>query len=255
MKYLFTVVITIFLVGCANSQTVKSPNPEPVSPSEIARPNKTAVADSQVAAPVEIVEKKLDKRFARCLFEIKYPQIAQPDKNNVPLEINDFLKREFSKIDEYREICRERQAGNKKYRVTAEYSVKIVAKGVLSLAYEASGYGADGGAYPINSRRAYNLSLTTGKPIAYIELFRPESDYQKIINKIIARQLSEGQTSELESPNAKKYEFLITADELIIFNPFGDVHALQGIDIPIKWSEIKDIVNQKEVLQSLIAES
>jgi hypothetical protein len=206
-------------------------------------------------AAARVAGVKLRKRSGngRCVFDVKYPQVAGLASRQAQASINTLLKKEFYPAG-YEQCVRDSKTDKSVYHEETGYRVGLNRQGVLSIKYESTGY-AQGAAHPNNTFKAFTFDLKTGKAYRYEDLFRRDADYRKKIQGLLLSRLTKtlGADSEELARQAAaepRHSFYLTNKGLVIFNLF-DVHAAQGVEAALAPGEIADVVNPEGPLRAL----
>jgi hypothetical protein len=162
-----------------------------------------------------------------------------------------------------------------------DFTVAVNSKGILSIEYDSATFGA-GSVYG-RPAKGITVNVNTGRIYRYSDLFKPGSNYVPKMNQLIYDKLK---TSYLETsgiPKSKeeaesdaddfkaslesfksnskssgknerdKYSFSLRENELRILDIF-DTHAKRAVQVTVKPSEIKDLINLSGPLHVLANE-
>lgn len=184
---------------------------------------------------------------AKSTFLITYPQVEKLNNKARENKINQYLKKEFTKFKNGK--CEDDNQGET-YQEEITYQVKMNNKGLLSIYYMNIGY-LKKAAHPNNVSDSFNISLNTGNPIVFKNLFKKDKNYLNKINYQIKKSL-EKQNIDIEYQDSKTdFDFYLTDKQLVIINLF-DFHAAQSVEAYINYSDIKDIIDLNGTLKSLL---
>lgn len=138
--------------------------------------------------------------------------------------------------------------------ITGSYEIKANERGFLSLTL---GQLADfGGAHPMTIIKALNFDLSTGRVYELKDLFKPNSDYVKILSDIIAKEIEERDILVLEEFESIRpdQDFYIADNNLIIFFQLYEISPyVQGFpyfSIPIY--RLQDIIRENGILSRMM---
>lgn len=138
--------------------------------------------------------------------------------------------------------------------VTGFYEIKTNERNVLSIT--SSGIGNFGGAHPTTVVKSVNIDVTTAKNYELYELFKPNSDYIKILSDMIEKQIKERDIPLLGDFKGIKpnQDYYIADKNLIIYfqqyeiAPY--VAGLPYFSIPIY--DISDIILPDSILDRML---
>lgn len=165
-------------------------------------------------------------------------------------EVNDFKKLMDEMTDE--EIEQSREAEIKKY-LEMWYRVNFANDKIISIGWGNSTFA--GGAHPNYFSASINFDLRTGKKIELAELFKPNSNYLKLISDYCIRSLKT-QTGEMSDEewiqngagmnedNFKSWN--LTKDGILInFDPYQvAAYAAGAFEVWIPFRDLKNILRQ-----------
>ncbi len=212
-------------------------------------PKKTPLKGPLFLEIPKIINKNLQKICpnCKCLFFVTYPQLNFLSNNKVQKSINDNLKKEFSA---YKNVKCEDFFKNDSYQENTKYEIKLNEKGILSIYYFSTGFLKES-AHPNSVIDSFNYSLKTGKKINKNNLFLQDDESNEKIIDLINISLNK-QKIDLEfEPENYKFDFYLTSTKIVFINLF-EVHAAQGIEAPINYSEIKSILAKNSPLMELL---
>jgi hypothetical protein len=198
---------------------------------------------------IQVVGKALQTicNNSKSTFLFYYPQIDNLTDKNIKKKVNQYLKKEFTGFKNG--TCSDDNQGDS-YQEEINYQVKVNKNGVLSIYYENSGY-LSGAAHPNNVLDSYNLSLKTGKPFEFKNIFRNDKNYLKKINYMVKKSLAARDIEISLEDSGTDFDFYLTEKQLVIINLF-DSHAVQAIEVPINYSYITDIIDLNGPLKPLL---
>jgi hypothetical protein len=219
----------------------------PALPSASAGPVKELPLKEKIKVSIPKVKSKSLQTIcnnSKSTFLIVYPQLESFPAQPVQKMINRYLQKEFTKFRNG--SCSDDNQGSS-YQEEIDYQVKMRTNSILSIYYTNSGY-LHNAAYPNNIIYAYNFSLKTGRLFTLKNLFKNDINYLNRLNYLVKKSL-ESQNIDIEFQDATHdFDFYLTEKQLVLINIF-DFHAAQGIEVPIDYSGIKDIIDKNGPLK------
>jgi hypothetical protein len=220
-------------------------------------------------------QKKSPKGY--CEYQVEYPQVRGLSDTRVESKINEYIKEKLLTSDKAIAECdRDNapdsvQSQESSVKEEVDYQVSFNAKDILSIEYERTNF-FTGSIYG-QPAQGITVNVKTGKVYDYRDLFKQESNYVSKMNKLIYEKLKSSNAkgsdielskeeaesianqfksdSKLSSKNERKeYSFSLRGNKLVILDLF-DAHALRAVQVGVKLSEIKDLVNSKGPLYVL----
>lgn len=188
---------------------------------------------------------------------IKLPVFSGENNKELLNEINTLIEKDALKIKEEMSQMAENDFKDakkanielNKYELLVDYEVHTVNNDIISVTV--LNYQYTGGAHGISVKVPYNFDLTTGKEIALGDFFKEGSDYKKIINEEIQKQIKEDPDKffpdevEVFSGISDEQSFFIKDGKLVIY--FGQYeiapYAAGIIEFEIPNSILKDVVS------------
>ena len=138
--------------------------------------------------------------------------------------------------------------------VTGTYELKTNERGVLSLSLII--YWFAGGAHGMTVVRSLTFNVATGKAYTLAELFKPGSDYRRVLSEMVLAQIKERQIPLLETfPGVKAdQDFYITDKSLVIYYQLYELAAyVYGIlYFPISVYAIQNIIDENGPLGKML---
>lgn len=208
--------------------------------------------------------------------EVSYPTI-EPENQPWVAEINqvlrgwainailDFRKQSLGTdlsvdpLDSRRGLLPERD------ELSTSYSVRLLTNQLLSLEVSVSTFGA-GAAHPNHGTSALNYFLEPAMPLELHDLFDPNEEYADLLAELCFKGLQEQSHSEGEwdplwigGPDDIKVDHLSTfllgpQDVTFVFDPYlVGPYAWGTREVPIRYADIRSIVNMQGPLQQLLA--
>jgi hypothetical protein len=221
-------------------------------------------------------KKKSPKGY--CGYQAEYPQVRGLANAEVETSINKYMKSKLLAPDsditqcdaEYTQAPANVQTANTKDEVT--YQVALNQGDLLSIEY--SGISSSTGSVYGRPAQGITVNVKTGKVYSYRDLFKPGSNYVSKMNKLIYEKLKapneKGSDIELSKEEREdiadqfkfdsklsskdernEYSFSLRGNKLVILDLFN-THALRAMQVGVKPSEIKDLVNSKGPLHGFL---
>jgi hypothetical protein len=229
-------------------------------------PNSGAVREEQRIFSVggtKFVNRSMIEKNESKLFEIKvdYPELAgagsasaakfnQLIKETVMKEVREFRKISLAQADADSAPIVERSGDN---FLEMNYRLDFATERILTVVFGSTVY--DGGARPNQSSWTINFDLKTGKKIELADIFKPNSNYLKVLSDYSIRNLKQtlaemsdeewlengagAQAENFDSWNITKKGLLINFDPYRVASP-----AAGGRQVLIPYSELKNILSE-----------
>ncbi len=138
--------------------------------------------------------------------------------------------------------------------VTGTYEVKTNERGVLSLALII--YWFSGGAHGMTVIKSLTFNVETGKSYTLAELFKPGSNYQRVLSAMVEAQIKERQIPLLDKfPGVKAdQDFYIADKSLVLYYQLYELAAyVYGIlYFPISVYAIQNIIDENGPLGMML---
>ncbi|MCQ4922725.1 DUF3298 and DUF4163 domain-containing protein [Tissierella carlieri] len=196
--------------------------------------------------PVEIKTLKLDMRR----LEIYYPQVYGLENIYVEDKINDVILEVM-----YNQINQQGYYDNPETQITGTWELKNNQKGILSLTL--INYAFSGGAHGLTIVKGLTFDIETGKLYELPELFKPDSDYVKVLSEEVKEQIEDRDIQTLgEFEHIKPNQDFYIADLslTIFFQEYEIAPYVYGIlYFPISIYEIEDIIDENGPLGRMIS--
>ncbi|CAK7059867.1 DUF3298 and DUF4163 domain-containing protein [Tissierella carlieri] len=196
--------------------------------------------------PVEIKTLKLDMRR----LEIYYPQVYGLENIYVEDKINDVILEVM-----YNQINQQGYYDNPETQITGTWELKNNQKGILSLTL--INYAFSGGAHGLTIVKGLTFDIETGKLYELPELFKPGSDYIKVLSEEVKEQIEDRDIQTLgEFEHIKPNQDFYIADLslTIFFQEYEIAPYVYGIlYFPISIYEIEDIIDENGPLGRMIS--
>lgn len=235
------ILIGSVTAGCANGMT----------------PSTYSSKQQGIAQTLEVETKAISDDNETLESSIKLPVFSSENNKELLNEINTLLEKDALKIKE--EISQMAENDFKdakkenielhKYELLVDYEVHTANSELISVTV--LNYQYTGGAHGMSVKVPYNFDLRTGKEIALGDFFKEGSDYKKIINEEIQKQIKEDPDKffpdevEVFSGISDEQSFFIKDGKLVIY--FGQYeiapYSSGIIEFEIPNSILKDVVS------------
>jgi hypothetical protein len=143
---------------------------------------------------------------------------------------------------------------NPRTQVTASYEVKTNERGVLSLSL--NNYAFAGGAHGMTIIKSLTFDVCTGRIYSLADLFKPGSDYQKVLSAIIEKQIKEREIPVINEFTGIKpdQDYYIADKVLVVYFQLYDLtpYAYGFPEFPITVYQVEDIVDENGPLGRMI---
>lgn len=221
MKNKTFIPIMLMLVGtistaCANSDSLLNSSKGLTN---------TIGSDKQI----EVEAKIISDSSIQLETNIRIPLFSGVNRDKLLNELNILIEREALNIKKQTEkIAKEELStyedeGKKflKYELMIDHKVHTINPSFVSMTV--TNYQYTGGAHGFTIKTPYNFNLVTGKEITFEDLFKENSDYKKVINKEIQKQIKKEPNRffpdevELFSGINDKQSFYIEDGKLVIY--------------------------------------
>jgi hypothetical protein len=249
MKRFFPAVISIALVLGGASATI------PV--------NAVSSAVQSRGAAVKFVPRQIvvaNRRF-RYRVKAKYPQAVGAARDPRLLKMNrELLDFVTSGVTEFRGNFKtyEKPMGPVGSYYESEYVVTLATNDLVSVAFGVSTYG-EGAAHPNHNTVVFNYDLRAGRQLKLADLFKPNSDYLKVISGYAVKELTEQIRGEMSGddpdtdwiregagPKEENYQSwnLSPKGLEITFDPYQVASYAAGPhEVVIPLSALKDLID------------
>lgn len=143
---------------------------------------------------------------------------------------------------------------NPRTQVTASYEVKTNERGVLSLSL--NNYAFAGGAHGMTIIKSLTFDVSTGRIYSLADLFKPGSDYQRVLSAIIEKQIKEREIPVINEFTGIKpdQDYYIADKVLVVYFQLYDLtpYAYGFPEFPITMYQVEDIVDENGPLGRMI---
>lgn len=144
---------------------------------------------------------------------------------------------------------------NQQAVITGTYELKTNELGVLSLSIIVYWY--SGGAHGMTVIKSLTFNVATGQVYQLSDLFKPGSDYIRVISDAVRRQIKERQISLFEEPFKTiqpEQDYYIADKSLVVYFQLYEIAAyVFGIlFFPISVYTLQDIINENGPLAKML---
>ena len=249
MKRFFPTIISIALVWGGMSAAA------PVSAVSSAVHNRGTVIKF---VPRQIVA--ANRRF-RYTIKAKYPQAVGAARDPRLLKMNrELLKFVTSGVTEFKGYFKtyEKPMGPAGSYYESEYVVTLATNDLVSVAFGVSTFG-EGAAHPNHNTVVFNYDLRAGRQLKLADLFKPNSDYLKVVSDYAVKDLAEQLRGEMSGddpdtdwiregagPKEENYQSWNLSDKglEINFDPYQVASYAAGPhEVVIPLSALKDVLD------------
>ncbi|WP_019006958.1 DUF3298 and DUF4163 domain-containing protein [Cohnella laeviribosi] len=181
--------------------------------------------------------------------KINVPVVTGGTNPGAKQKINDLI------MEQTRSLMKEQGYPSPDIReMDGTFEIKTNQRGVLSLSL--LNYAFAGGAHGNTLQKSLTFDADTGRSYSLGELFKPGSDYEKRLNRIIEAQIKARDLPLLEKfPGmAKDQDFYIADKSLVLYFPlYAIVPYAWGFPyFPISVYEIQDIIDEEGPLGEML---
>lgn len=147
------------------------------------------------------------------------------------------------------------QPGTSIIEAQSGYTTPANMKGILSLRFQAYYY-PEQAAHGVTGVSSITLNLKNGYQYYFNELFRPNSNYQGVINQIITEQIAARQIPILKPFEGvgPRQEYYLTPDSLVIYyQPYVYTPGYYGVlEFTIPYQQILNIIDPRGPIGNLL---
>lgn len=192
----------------------------------------------------------MDNRFPVCIntmkltmpkLEVYYPSVGGISDINVQKKINNTILNVV-----YRMIEDQGYYKNTETTITGYFEIKNNQRGILSLTL--SNYAFSGGAHGMTIMKSLTFNVETGEEYGLSQLFKPGSNYVKVLSEMVKVQIKERDIPVIEEfctikPNQ---DFYIADKILVLYFQLYELapYAYGFPQFPISVYSIQDIINE-----------
>jgi len=198
---------------------------------------------SNIQLPVQITTRKIVKPN----LEIFYPFIVAGANTNAILKMNQQIYNLVNKLI----IDQGYYQSPHTTSVNGYYEIKTNERGVLSLTIINYTY-RQHAAHGLTIMKSLNFDTSTGNNYQLFELFKPGSDYKKVLSEIIQKQIKERDIPLLDGFKGveSNQDYYIADKALVIYYQLYELTAyVYGFPMfPISVYEIQNIINENSLL-------
>lgn len=192
----------------------------------------------------------MDNRFPVCIntmkltmpkLEVYYPSIGGISDINVQKKMNNTILNLV-----YQMIEDQGYYKNTETTITGYFEIKNNQRGILSLTL--SNYAFSGGAHGMTIMKSLTFNVETGEEYSLSQLFKPGSNYVKVLSELIKVQIRERDIPVIEEFCAIKpnQDFYIADKILVLYFQLYELvpYAYGFPQFPISVYTIQDIINE-----------
>lgn len=183
---------------------------------------------------------------------IYYPQVTYLQNINAQQMINHLV---YQQVQALRKEQYEKQQANYFQEMLGKYEVKTNERDVLSLSLTNYAY-APYHAHGLTLMKSLTFNVKTGKSYQLHELFKPNSNYQDVLKKIVERQIEERKIDTFDEPItiSQNQDFYIADKALVIYFQLYDITPYYvGFPMfPISVYEIQNIIGEDGPLGQML---
>ncbi|KOA18804.1 peptidoglycan-N-acetylmuramic acid deacetylase PdaC [Clostridium homopropionicum DSM 5847] len=180
---------------------------------------------------------------------IDYPKIVRLGNIQVQQMINDDIMKSVDKM-----IKEQGYFQNPNTTMWGSYEVKTNERAVLSINLINDAY--SGGAHGLTVMQGLTYDINTGTMYQLKDLFKPNSNYQRILSDIVRKQIKDRNIFVLGSFIGIKsnQDFYIADKALVLYFQLYELtsYAFGFPSFPISVYEIEDIIDQQSPLGKMI---
>ncbi|WP_333638479.1 DUF3298 and DUF4163 domain-containing protein [Tissierella praeacuta] len=196
--------------------------------------------------PIEIKTLKLDMNR----LEIYYPQIYGLENIYVEDRMNNLILEAM-----YNQIAQQGYYENPETYINGTWELKNNDKGILSLTL--INYAFSGGAHGLTIVKGLTFDIKNGRLYELKDLFKPESNYIKVLSEEVEEQIEDRNIQTLEEFKSIKpnQDFYIADLSLTIFFQEYEIapYSYGILYFPISIYEIQDIIDENGPLGIMIS--
>ena len=202
---------------------------------------------SAIELPVRIETKYIKKSSPN--IDVNYPHVTNLTHPAIEKKINSDIIHELNKL-----LIEQGFYNEHLVEMIGYYEIKTNERGVLSLSLVV--YSFTGGAHGLTVSKSLTFDVKTGKQYVLSELFKPDSNYVKVLSEMIEKKMLEWDVPLLEefSQIRSDQDFYIADHSLIIyFQVYELTPYVYGFPyFPITIKDLKEIVREGGILEKMI---
>lgn len=143
---------------------------------------------------------------------------------------------------------------NPRTQVTASYELKTNERGIFSLSL--NNYAFAGGAHGMTIIKSLTFDVSTGRIYSLADLFKPGSDYQRVLSAIIEKQIKEREIPLINEFTGIKpdQDYYIADKALVVYFQLYDLtpYAYGFPEFPVTVYQVADIVDENGPLGRML---
>ena len=189
------------------------------------------------------------EHITRPRLKFAYPRVTGLRNNKVQRQINETILQLVNRL-----IKETDYSSIPQVEITGTYELKNNQRGVLSLSI--LNYWYSGGAHGMTVVRSLTFNVETGQAYSLADLFKPGSDYVRVISGLVSQQIQQRQIPLLDTykgiqPNQ---DFYIADKSLVVYYQLYELAAyVYGIlYFPISVYELQNIINENGPLANML---
>lgn len=198
-----------------------------------------------IQLPVDITTGHITKNN----LDVYYPIVIKMFNTQVQDKINTMILDTVNKM-----IDSQGYHQNPNTEISGSYEIKTNERGILSLTLINNAY--SGGIHGFTVMKALTFDINTGKLYTFQDLFKPNSNYIRILSNIVEKQIKD-RNIYLLGPFISlrpSQEFYIADKCLVLFFQLYEIssYAFGFPHFPISVYEIKNIINEQGPLVKML---
>lgn len=197
--------------------------------------------------PIHIVTKHIYKSTPNV--NVYYPTITNLPHLHIEKKINAEIISTLNKL-----LVEQGFYNDQLEEMIGQYEIKTNERGVLSLSLLV--YSFTGGAHGLTIVQSLTFDVITGKQYALKELFKPDSDYVKVLSSIIEKKIVKWEVPLLEEFKGIRSDqnFYIADHSLVIYFQIYEITPyVYGFPyFPIAIKDIENIILPNGILEKLL---
>jgi uncharacterized protein YegP (UPF0339 family) len=192
----------------------------------------------------------VDKTLEKPRVHLRYPVVSGLPDKDVERRINHRIQDLI-----YQMIRDEGYVEDLTKDFTGSYKIRVNENGILSLTVEIYSY-AEGAAHGMTVVKSLTFDMATGKVFRLRELFRLNSNYKAIINKMIKHEIKEKDVPLIAefSGISEDEDFYLTEKALVIyFQLYEYTPYAYGIpEFSVPYKALQSVINPKGPIAKLV---
>lgn len=169
------------------------------------------------------------------------PRVLEIINNNIKNDILEFKSSLEEAADEHYYMLKKQGKKPEPYEISNAFSVTYNKNGILSVSLF---YHENINRRNSYIRTSYNYNLATGESMSLRSLFKPDTDYLRILDKRIAEKLNKDYPDMMPQFKgiAEDQPYYIDKDTLVIFPSFNEIGPTVS-DIPVVRIPLSELSN------------